>query len=123
MKNMTLKLAVLVGVVLGVSGCAIKQPQTTTVYIPKGAIQCESEGMTLSDSTKRLASVGVKSLSAQCGDLTGVMNAAVCGGETGKIIVHSIASKEVLLAAEAGYKNANELKSADGLGYTMFDCD
>ncbi|WP_170915221.1 hypothetical protein [Enterovibrio nigricans] len=120
---MALKIALLAGMVAGITSCAIKQPQTTEVYIPQGAIQCETQGMTLADSTRRLASVGVTSGSAQCAEMTGMMFSTVCGAETGGIILHTIPTKEVLLAEKAGYKNAEGLKSAsDGVGYAVINC-
>ncbi|MDD1782759.1 hypothetical protein LRP49_16420 [Enterovibrio sp. ZSDZ35] len=123
MVQTNLKLIAVVGMALAVASCAIKQPETTDVYIPKGAIQCETQGMTLSESTQRLASVGVTSVSAQCAEITGVMHSAVCGGQTGEIIVHTIATKEVLLAEQAGYKGVKALQSTgNDTGYIAIEC-
>ncbi|MEZ8127701.1 hypothetical protein [Enterovibrio norvegicus] len=105
------------------SACAIKPAETVTVYKSKNAVQCETSGMSVHDSANTLSSYGVTVKSSQCGVLTEVMFASVCGAKTGDIVIHDIGAREEALAGELGYISIDSLKTGEvASGFAVVDC-
>ncbi|WP_028024164.1 hypothetical protein [Enterovibrio calviensis] len=106
------------------SGCAIKPPESVTVYQSRGAIQCEDPGMTAVDSFQQLSSNGVHVETSQCGQLNGVSFVSVCGAETADVVIHSIEAKDVKLAEMMGYSRLDSKQHADELSdFNIVPCE
>jgi len=98
-------------------------PDTVSIYMDRGARQCESDGMSPDDSAQTLIVAGIDVLQSSCGIRTGVAYAAVCGGETGQIILHEIRAVNLPTARQLGYELASTLiDPASGTGYQSVGC-
>jgi len=98
-------------------------PSDVLIYVDRGARQCESSGMSADESAQTLIVAGVDVLQSSCGIRTGVAYAAVCGGETGQIILHEIRAVNLPTARQLGYELASTLiDTASGTGYQSVDC-
>lgn len=78
------------------------------VYKSDGSLQCASGGVSLEDMRKQLIEKGIDVICSQKGN-TGMMYAAVCGGETGKINIYEIHSQHLRGAENIGFKSVKEL--------------
>ena len=96
----------------------------TLVYEGRQSVQCGTRGLTTQQSAQKLVDGGIDVLESNCGVITGMFYAAVCGGGTGDILIHKI-RKENLADAEAlGFKSVTELQDpAQGTDYAKVDCD
>ncbi|NGN97000.1 hypothetical protein G5S52_04835 [Grimontia sp. S25] len=105
------------------AGCAIKPAEEITVYKTKGAVQCESSGMSIFESESLLRNSGVDVIFSQCGVLEGMSFAQMCGGKTGDILVHTINARYGDLAASMGYEPVATLITKDTpKGFNVADC-
>lgn len=93
------------------------------VYISKGAIQCESKGLSLEETAAKLEKSGVEVSKSHCGVLTDVMFAAMCGSPTGDINLHLIPADTIANAESAGFKKVAELATENGQGYDIIPCE
>lgn len=104
-------------------GCAIKPAGHITVYKSLGVVQCESQGMTLAQSERQLAGMGVDVIGSTCGVLEKVAFTSVCGAETGDIVLHTIDRRHEKLAEAMGYKDVIGLKTPDSPeGFRLVEC-
>ena len=92
------------------------------VYISAQAVQCEFSGHPAQVTAQALEDAGVAVAESQCAFLTDVMYPAVCGGGSGGINVHAIASSDLEKALALGYKPVSELKVEKRAGYEVQDC-
>lgn len=111
-------------VTLVLSACVNNQQTTKNmiVYINNGAIQCESTGQNGEQTAALLVAQGIEVKSTQCGHLTNVMVAAVCGIQDININTHEIAESDFDKARLIGFENVQLLKQQDNLGYAVADC-
>lgn len=98
-----------------------KQPETM-VYINTGEVQCELDGQTGIQTARLLTDNNIEVSKTQCGQMTDVAVAAVCGGTTANINVHTIPVAGVDTAKALGFEEVSTLKQLDGLGYSVNDC-
>jgi hypothetical protein len=100
---------------LALSGCGQSEPQSGSdsakVYRDSGAIQCESEGLTLGEMRQQLEDAGVQVLSASCGS-DGVMRTTVCGAPAGHIGLFEVASDDLATAKALGFDSLETLPQA-----------
>ena len=113
MKIRTLMLGSLIALL---SGC-IEVPSDNTAYVfeSKNSVQCESPGITKTESSQKLIDIGVDVLISECAydNLIDVMDR--CGNPTSEIIVHKIQLENVSDAKSVGfYENPD---------FTPFDCE
>ena len=94
------------------------------VYINTGKTQCFDDGLRHEESTENLVANGLDVISTQCGYVTGIFYASVCGGATGEIISHEIRRESLEDASLLGYSAITELvDEAAGLGYQLDECE
>jgi len=93
------------------------------IYINSGARQCEYGGDTLETTEKVLTSSGVVVAASKCGVLTGVMFTQQCGGQTGKINIHTIAEASLAEAEKLGFKALSSLNKEKGVGFEEVACE
>ena len=98
------------------------EKETAQVYIHNGAVQCESSGLSKEETAQRLIDNGIDVLKSECGRLTGVAFAAVCGGATGGINLHTIVSQNLLDAQRLGYKSIADLAQDSEPGFIVTEC-
>ncbi len=98
------------------------EKETAQVYMNKGAVQCESSGLSKEESAQRLIDNGIDVLKSECGQLTGVAFATVCGGATGDINLHTIVSQNLLDAERLGYESIADLAQDSALGFIVIEC-
>jgi len=104
-------------------GEATTDPSDVLIFTDSGARQCESGGMSPDESAQALIVAGVDVLQSRCGIRTGVAYAAVCGGETGQIILHEIRAVNLPTARQLGYELASTLiDPVMGTSYQSVDC-
>lgn len=119
------KLLLLASSAILISACSTtpeKKPQTM-VYIGTDAIQCEIEGQTGLQTARVLTDNNIDVSKTQCGTLTDVTIATVCGSGTADINVHAIATDKVAYAEALGFKDVATLKTENGPGYSASDCE
>ncbi len=93
------------------------------VYKTKGAIQCESKGITLQQSVQELDKAGIKAEKSHCAIMTGMSMIAMCGAGTSDIIVHKIDAKNLVNAKTLGFDEAKKLiDEKRGLNYKITQC-
>ncbi len=108
---------------LVLTACASTTAQESTlVYINTGAIQCESDGKTGTETAQMLAEQGIEVNNTQCGHLSNIAVLAMCGGITTNINVHEIAAADLEKALSLGFEDVATLKQEDNLGYDVADC-
>jgi len=118
------KILLLASSALLISACSTiteKQPETM-VYINTGEIQCELTGQTGIQTARLLTDNNIDVSKTQCGQLTDVGVASVCGGTTVNINVHAIATNKVAYAQALGFEDVTTLKTASSTGYSASDC-
>lgn len=118
------KILLLASSALLISACSTtteNQPESM-VYINTGEIQCELAGQTGVQTARLLTDNNIDVSKTQCGQLTDVGVASVCGGETVNINVHTIATNKVAYAQALGFEDVATLKTESGLGYSAADC-
>ncbi|ODN65642.1 hypothetical protein [Methylophaga muralis] len=94
------------------------------VYENRNALQCESAGISPSDSVAKLTAAGIAVSKTDCGNKTGVMYPAACGMGTGTILIHEIAQQDLPSARQAGFEEVAELVNIDqGTGYEIVQCE
>jgi len=88
--------------------------EITVVFESKGAVQCESEGITVSDSAQKLINSGIDVIESHCAyhNLTDVMS--VCGAGSNEIIIHNIPAQSSVDALELGFYEATD--------YSIYEC-
>jgi hypothetical protein len=97
----------------------VPNDQLITVYIPKGAIQCEPDsGLTLQSSERTLVELSIDVTSSKCAlnNLVDIM--AECGAGTAEIIIHVIPQVSIEDVKKAGYKSTKSIYDE----YTTIDC-
>lgn len=118
------KILLLASSALLISACSTtteKQPESM-VYINTGAIQCELEGQTGVQTARLLTDNNIDVSKTQCGQLTDVGVASVCGGATVDINVHAIPTNKIAYAQALGFEDVATLKTETGSGYSVSDC-
>jgi hypothetical protein len=99
-------------------------PGDVLVYRSRQSVQCGSRGLTPAQSAQRLIDGGIDVIKSGCGSLTGVFVPAVCGGDTGDILIHEIRRENLPDAEKLGFGSAATLiKPATGEGYAWVDCE
>jgi hypothetical protein len=108
----------------GDGGSSDAGPGNTLVYQSRQSIQCGSSGLTPEQSAQRLINGGIDVMKSGCGSRTGVVFAAVCGGDTGDILIHEIRRENLPDAEQLGFGSTATLeKPATGEGYVWVDCE
>jgi hypothetical protein len=93
------------------------------VYEGRQSVQCGTRGLTTQQSAQKLIDGGIDVIESNCGVITGVAFAAVCGGGTGEILLHEIRSVNLADAEQRGFKAASTLTDrASGVDYAKVDC-
>ena len=126
MKNrLTIEKIILTTVItLALSACVSNNPpkENIIVYINNGAIQCESKGQSKDQTAALLVKQGIKVKSSQCGHLTNIMVAAVCGMQDININTHQIAANDLEKSRLLGFENVTQLKQGNDIGYALANC-
>ncbi len=92
------------------------------VYINNAAIQCETKGMSTTESAQLLINKGVDVISSYCGFLTGVTIATQCGLGDTQINLHEINSENIPDAQKSGFEPVSSLKLESDKGYQIIAC-
>src|SRR5678810_879555 len=128
MKHMRAMLAGVLAVLL--SGCGDEPAPGTSqrgdllVYESRQAIQCGSRGLTTQQSAQKLVNGGIDVLESNCGVMTGVAFAAVCGIGNGDILIHKVRRENLADAEQLGFSSVDTLRDpVAGIGYAKVDCD
>ena len=94
------------------------------VFESRQAIQCGSRGLTTQQSAQKLVNGGIDVLESNCGVVTGVVQAAVCGIRTHDIIIHRIREVNLADAERLGFDSVVTLRDpVQGIDYAKVDCD
>tara|TARA_R110001583_G_scaffold40778_5_gene130115 strand:- start:8654 stop:8986 length:333 start_codon:yes stop_codon:yes gene_type:complete len=93
----------------------------TEVYFYKGDTLCNDDGLSLSQVSAYLTISNVSFTSSTCASITGLAVAAVCGGSTQNIYIHSINSSDLALAENLGFIDLSSLPSEE-YGYSIKAC-
>jgi len=80
----------------------------TKVYKIDGSVQCGYTGIELNAMALELTNAGIDVVCSQKGH-DGLMRAAVCGADTGKLNIYTIEKKHLPDAESIGFKSVNEL--------------
>ena len=97
--------------------------ETVLVFADRGSSQCELDGISPEASAQTLITAGIEVLRSTCGIRTGVFFPAVCGGETGEIVVHEIRSVNLPSAEGLDFRLVDTLVDpVAGTGYRLVDC-
>lgn len=99
-----------------------EQPPQEMVYINTGEVQCELAGQTGVQTARLLTDNNIDVSKTQCGQLTNMAVASVCGGTTVNINIHAISADKVAHAQDLGFEHVSTLKQQDNLGYDVSDC-
>lgn len=100
-------------------------PTTVKVFIGNGHTQCNNNAMPLSQTQMMLVNAGIDVLDSACGVVTGVAFAAVCGGATGEINLHTIRLVNLADADRLGFKDVAVIgvdPQVPGTGYQEVTC-
>jgi hypothetical protein len=93
------------------------------VFESRQSIQCGTRGLTTQQSAQKLINGGIDVLESHCGAVTGVGFAAVCGGDTGEILIHEIRIVNLSDAERLGFRSVGTLQDpAVGSGFVKVDC-
>src|SRR3954469_17422082 len=104
-------------------GKTLAAPGNTVVFQSRQSVQCGSRGLTPEQGAQTLINAGIDVMKSGCGVMTGVAFPAVCGGETGEILLHEIRKENLPDAEHLGLQSAATLKdSTSGTGYAWVDC-
>ncbi|WP_417549985.1 hypothetical protein [Methylophaga sp.] len=118
---MKIHLSLLTSLVL-LSGCNAGDP--VMVYESRNALQCETTGISPSESAAKLSAEDIEVTETVCGRRTGVAYPAACGMGTGTILIHKIAEADLAVAKKIGFQKVAELVDLDaGTGYEFVDCE
>jgi len=127
MKHIPAMLATVVA--LGLPGCGgdpapgTSQPGDLLVYESRQAVQCGSRGLTTQQSAQKLVNGGIDVIASSCGVVTGVVYIALCGTETGEILIHEIRGVNLRDAEQRGFNPVTELQDpASGTSWEKVDC-
>ncbi len=109
-------------------GCAHKTSETTIddslalVFINNGSIQCESQGLSQTETAQALINKGIDVVSSKCAYLTGIAAPAQCGLPGTLINLHVINAQNVPDAKDIGFKLASTLRLDNTKGYEIMKC-
>lgn len=113
----------------GLCGCdGEKAPGTiragdALVYESRQAVQCGSRGLTTSQSAQKLINGGIDVIASNCGVVSGVAYVALCGTETGEILIHEIPAVNIPDAEQRGFNRVTELQDpVSGISWEKVDC-
>lgn len=111
----SLAIAMLGLLAVSLTACGQSDPEEIAeggwVYRDSGAIQCESEGLSLTEMRQQLDNAGIEVRDASCGS-DGIMRTAVCGAPAGRIGLFEIALADMNAAAELGFEPLDALPEA-----------
>lgn len=93
------------------------------VYINDGAIQCEFEGLSETETAQILVDAGIDVIESQCGFLTGVSVVDQCGAGDITINLHTIPIQNLPDAQTMGFESIETLNNDADTGYAITDCD
>lgn len=94
------------------------------IYESRNALQCETTGLSPSESAAKLSAEDIDVTETVCGRRTGVAYPAACGMGTGTILIHKIAEADLAVAKNVGFQQVSELVDLDaGTGYEFVDCE
>jgi hypothetical protein len=96
------------------------QENSQLVYVSAGAIQCDYQGRTTTETAQLLIDAGIDVISSYCG-VTDMAYITVCGAATGDINLHEINAANVDDAKEIGFGPVSELVDM-GIGYQVRKC-
>ena len=86
-------------------------------------MQCGSRGLTTRQSAQKLVDGGIDVIASHCGAVTGVVYVALCGTETGEILIHEIRGVNLRDAEQLGFNPVTELQDpASGTSWEKVDC-
>lgn len=92
------------------------------VYINNGAVQCESKGLSKEQTARILIDNDIDVIDSQCGYLSNLMVAALCGLGDTNINLHTINAQDLVGAQALGFKSVSTLKRDDDKGYAIGNC-
>ena len=93
------------------------------VYEGRQSVQCGSHGLTTGQSAQKLIEGGIDVIASHCGAVTGVVYVALCGTETGEILIHEIRGVNLRDAEQRGFNPVTELQDpASGTNWEKVDC-
>ena len=125
----TAPLILLVAGCAGLGACGGEEPQgvipgDALVYESRQAITCGTRGLTTQQSAQKLIDGGIDVIASNCGVVTGVAYAAVCGQATGEILIHEIRRVNVPDAEQRGFNPVTELQDpVSGVSWEKVDCE
>lgn len=94
------------------------------IYESRNALQCETTGISPSESAAKLSAEDIEISETVCGRRTGVAYPAACGMGTGTILIHKIAKVDLAVAKNIGFQEVSELIDLDaGTGYEFVECE
>ena len=98
--------SILLSSMIFLTACTATSSHTSTaqvdVYKSDGSQQCSGGGVS-PEQMQQAELKGMTVLSARKDDLRGVAFPAVCGGDTGKVNVHTIATSDLAKAQQRGF--------------------
>ncbi len=120
---MNSKIRKLLLITLFVVGCNHDADENTgLVYIDDGAIQCESNGLSVEQTAQILIDGGIAVTSSYCGYLSGIAVAAQCGLGDININLHKINIQNISDAKKLGFESVVSLRNGDDIGYVIIEC-
>ncbi|MGB2739236.1 MAG: hypothetical protein WBC60_01625 [Cognaticolwellia sp.] len=106
---------------VALSGCNDSESDNDIeVYISTGELQCQDNGLSISLTRSYLEDASIEVKDESCGNLTLAVYPAVCGGETGKLHVFTIASSDSQAAENIGFTIPDS--SIAGSEYAKLEC-
>jgi len=96
----------------------IAPEKQSIVFVDRGAIQCESSGMTLTQTSAMLVEQGIDVIDSICGIEAGIDVIALCGHSDLKMNIHFIHIKNFNKAVNLGFSPISELTD----GYVGIVC-
>jgi hypothetical protein len=97
----------------------VMDPQEQSmVFVNRGSIQCESTGMTLTQTSSLLVDQGIDVIDSICGIKAGIDVIALCGKGDLKINIHLIHTQNVNKAVNLGFSPISKLTD----GYVEIAC-
>ena len=98
-------------------------PGDALVYEGRQSLQCGTRGLTTQESAQKLVNGGIDVVLSNCGVITGVVYAAVCGAGTGEILIHEIRAVNLPDAEKRGFKSVVTLTDPiAGTDWAKVDC-
>ncbi len=92
------------------------------IYIDDGAVQCEAKGSSKEETAQKLIDNGINVIDSQCGYLSNLMVATLCGLGDTNINLHTINAENLSDAQALGFESVSTLKRDDDIGYVITDC-